>query len=99
MTSIWRRKSSACRDTRGMQKDLCYNKQMTLDAKIEAVLFFKGEPVSLKKLAEILHSDIEKVTEAGVVLEEKLKERGIQLVHKENELMLGTHPDIGPIIE
>ena len=34
---------------------------MNLEQKIEAILFFKGEPVSLKKLAEILKVSKEEI--------------------------------------
>ena len=72
---------------------------MNLESKIEAILFFKGEPVSRKKLSEILKvGDIE-INEGIEKLKENLKERGIVLIEKENEVTLGTTPDLSELIE
>lgn len=73
-----------------------------LENKIEAILFFKGEPVSRKKLAEILKigpSGISEINEAIEKLKDNLKERGIVLLEKENEITLGTAPEFGKLIE
>lgn len=72
---------------------------MTIDAQIEAVLFWKGEPVSRKKLATILKKEITEIDEAIIILEEKLKNRGLILIHKDDEIILGTNPEISPFIE
>ncbi len=72
---------------------------MTLDKKIEAILFFKSEPLKIKKIAQILNEKDSEVKEALVVLEESLNDRGIRLLHKEDEVMLGTAPDMGELIE
>ena len=72
---------------------------MTLDAQIESLLFWKGEPMSIKKLADILKKTPEEIQSALHELEAKLAGRGVQLVHKEDEVMLGTRSDMGPIIE
>src|SRR3990167_1354431 len=83
---------------------------MNLEQKIEAILFFKGESVSRKKLAEILSSSAkasdgegkigqEEINEAIEKLKENLKERGIVLLEKENELTLGTAPELSKLFE
>jgi segregation and condensation protein B len=72
---------------------------MTLDAQLESILFWKGEALSLKKLAEILKRTPEEIKEALSVLETKLEGRGVQLVYKEDEVMLGTRNEMGPTIE
>lgn len=72
---------------------------MNLDAQIEAILFWKGEAVSLKKLAAILDKTEQEITQALSVLESKLEGRGVQLVHKEDEVMLGTRSDLSDLIE
>jgi segregation and condensation protein B len=72
---------------------------MELDSYIEAVLFLEGEPVKIKKLAEILGKK-EKEIEAGVeILEKKLEDRGICLVRKGEEIMLSTSPEASKICE
>ncbi len=63
---------------------------MELDQNIEAVLFFKGEAVSIKKLAQILEKTTEEIEVGLKVLEEKLKTRGIRLLTMEDEMALGT---------
>jgi segregation and condensation protein B len=72
---------------------------MTLDAQIESLLFWKGEPMSFKKLADILKKTPEEIHEAVLLLETKLAGRGIQLVKKDDEIMLGSAAEMGPIIE
>lgn len=72
---------------------------MTLDANIEAILFWKGEPVSVKKLADILKTTEEAIQTALSELAIKLENRGLQLVRKEDEVMLGTRSEMSPIIE
>ena len=70
-----------------------------LEAKIEALLFFKAESVELKKLAEILGASKEDVSEALLRLEESLKGRGVALMRNGGEVMLGTSPDMSGLIE
>lgn len=72
---------------------------MTLDQKIEGLLFFRGEPISMKKLAEFLGVKKDDVMEALKILEEKLADRGLTLVRKEDEVMLGTKSELGPMLE
>ena len=72
---------------------------MNLEQKIEAILFFKGEPMSRKKLAEFLGAGQKEVNESLEKLKENLKERGIVLQEKENEITLGTDPELSPLIE
>lgn len=78
---------------------MVYNKTMNLSSKIEALLFWKAEPVSFKKLAELLKVDITEIQSAIVELEEKLKDRGLTLVRDENEVMLGTAKELSSLIE
>src|SRR6476620_6247347 len=72
---------------------------MKLDQKIEGLLFFKGEPISVKKLADLLNVKKDEVLEALKLLEENLANRGLMLIRKEDEVMLGTKSELGPILE
>lgn len=72
---------------------------MELKSKIEAVLFFKGEPLSLKELAHILKTSEKEIEEAIFILKEDLKERGIVIMEKENEIMLAVSPEYSSIIK
>lgn len=60
---------------------------------IEAVLFLKGEPVSIDELAKILNATQEEVEQGALELEKNLSTRGIRLVRKESDLMLATAPE------
>lgn len=72
---------------------------MTLDAKIEAILFFKAEPMPVKKLAQILKADETEVGAALLILKEKLMGRGVTLMEKDDEVMLGTAGEASGMIE
>ena len=72
---------------------------MDLEQKIEAMLFFKGEPISRKKIAEFLGAGQVEVNEALEKLKENLKGRGIVLLEKENEITLGTAPELSSLME
>lgn len=70
-----------------------------LTKKIEAALFFKGEPLTIKKLADILNISESDVVLALNTLERNLDARGIRLMRKDDEVMLGTAPDCSALIE
>jgi segregation and condensation protein B len=72
---------------------------MTLDQKIEGLLFFKGEPMSIGELSRFFKTTEEEAMDAVAVLESKIAERGLVLVRKGDEIMLGTNPELGPIFE
>lgn len=72
---------------------------MNLEAKIEAILFFKGEPISLEKLAGVLKVSKDAVKEAVNNLKTSLLNRGIVLQENDGEYLLGTHPEMSDIIE
>ena len=72
---------------------------MELPQKIEAVLFWKAEPVSIKKLASLLDTDAKSIKAGLIELEQALKGRGITLVQTEDDVMLGTSKELSPLIE
>ncbi len=72
---------------------------MDLESKIEAILFFKGEPVSVHMLSTILKVSSDELREAIINLSAKLEHRGIVLIVKEDEVNLGTNPQISDLIE
>ncbi|MDD4803931.1 MAG: SMC-Scp complex subunit ScpB [Candidatus Pacebacteria bacterium] len=71
----------------------------SLEKQIEAVLFWKGEPISIKKLSQIFSKTEEEISNAVKQLEEKLVDRGITLIFKEDEVTLGTSKEVSEIIE
>ncbi len=65
-----------------------------LSGAIEALLFVYGEAMSIKKAANILAVEEEKILEAAELLGEELKERGgLQLLVNGGELQLVTKPE------
>jgi segregation and condensation protein B len=72
---------------------------MNLEQKIEAILFFKGESVPLSKLADILKVSKEEINEAILNLKKNLENRGVVLIENDNEITLGTTPDLSKLIE
>ncbi len=72
---------------------------MNLEQKIEAILFFKGEPMSRKKLSEFLGVGQLEINESLERLKENLVNRGVVLQEKENEITLGTASELSELIE
>lgn len=72
---------------------------MNLDSQLEAILFWKGEPVSLKRLSEIVEKPTEEVSVSLKVLAQRLAGTGLTLVEKEDEVMLGTAKEASSLIE
>ncbi len=62
-------------------------------------MFLEGEPVRIKKLAEILNKPENEIKEALEILGRKLEGRGICLVQKGGEAMLSTSPEASKICE
>ncbi len=70
-----------------------------LEKQIEAVLFWYGEPVSIKKLSKILERTEEEITASIKALEISLSNRGIVIVSKDDEVTLGTSKEASSLIE
>ena len=72
-----------------------------LKATIEALLFIYGEPVKIKKLAQIIQTDEETVNktleEMRLALESE--DRGLKLVVYEGEATLTTKSELGTILQ
>jgi segregation and condensation protein B len=72
---------------------------MELESKIECLLFYKGEDVQVKKLAELLNVSEGEIEEGLKKLEESLKGRGLVLVRKEDRIVLGITSELSSTIE
>lgn len=72
---------------------------MQLEQKIEAVLFYKNEPLEIKKLAKLLETEEREIEEALKNLSESLQNRGICLIQSEKEVSLATARDAKDLIE
>ncbi len=73
--------------------------ETTLEAKIEGLLFYKGEDVTIKTLAELLKVSIEEINEALNKLEISLINRGLVLVRKDESVVLGITKELSSLIE
>ncbi len=72
---------------------------MTLSSQLEAILFWKAEPVSIKKLIEWSGADKSAVKSALNELETGLQGRGLSLVRTDDEVMLATAREASELIE
>lgn len=72
---------------------------MNLESKIESILFFKNEPVSISELAKTLGTKPEEIRIAFSKLEEFYKNKGIVVIFDGEFVSLGTHPDAHNLIE
>ncbi len=70
-------------------------------AKLEALLFIYGEPLSLQKISKTLGFSEQEITEALQGLEKALagEDRGLFLVHDKEKVQLTTKPDFGALLE
>ncbi len=73
--------------------------QLSLEAQIESILFFKGEAVSIQQLSKMLDVTIEEIDTAVGNLHTLLVNRGLVLIQNENEVTLSTHPEMSGLIE
>ena len=72
---------------------------MNLAAQIEAVLFFKAEPMTAKKLAGVLKTSEEEIEKALAELQNNLVNRGVALIRNGDEVELRTAQSVSALIE
>ena len=72
---------------------------MNLESKIEAILFFKNEPVSVAELGKRLGEKPDVVKGALAALENSCRSRGVVIVSNDEFVSLGTHPEASQLIE
>ena len=72
---------------------------MDLSAKIEAILFWKAEPVSIKRLGSLLNEKPDAIKVGLSSLGASLRARGLTLVQTDDEVMLGTAKELSSLIE
>jgi segregation and condensation protein B len=73
--------------------------QLNLESQIEAVLFWKAEPISIKKLANILKRTDEEIKLGIIELRKVLENRGITIIEDGEEITLGTNKLASELIE
>jgi len=72
---------------------------ITLESKIEGLLFYKGDEVSIKELAKLLNTNKEEIEQALIKLEENLIGRGMTLVRKDDSVVLGVTTELSELIK
>ncbi len=72
---------------------------MNLESKIEAILLFKNEPVSLAVLASLLNESKDNLLLAISNLQRQFQNRGIVIVFDGENLCFGTNPELSKLIE
>ncbi|MFZ2252732.1 MAG: SMC-Scp complex subunit ScpB [Minisyncoccia bacterium] len=72
---------------------------MNLEMSIEAVLFYKTEPMKKTVLAELFSVSLEEVETALMLLSESLNTRGIRLVLTDTMAQLVTAPEASDIVD
>lgn len=72
---------------------------MNLPELLEAILFYRGEPVSIAELAKAAHTNEESVEDALNSLKVALAERGITLVREGKRAALATASAAAPVVE
>lgn len=71
-----------------------------LDKKIEAILFYKNEPLSKVFLAKTLETNVSEIENAIKVLDERLsKNSGLCLITSQDKLSLSTNKEMSVLIE
>jgi len=73
--------------------------EYTLAQHIEAILFWRGDPMSLTALSKITGAKKEDIEHAIQDLRPALSHRGIILIEHEGEYTLGTNPESAKLIE
>lgn len=75
------------------------SENLKLETQIEAILFWKAEPISYKKLSQILEKDENDIIESVNNLKVLLNDRGITIVQTDTEVTLGTSKSVAGLIE
>ncbi|MFA6445799.1 MAG: SMC-Scp complex subunit ScpB [Candidatus Paceibacterota bacterium] len=72
---------------------------MNLNQQLEAILFWKAEPMTVAELAKATGADKDGVLIALGELETALLGQGIVLMRKDDEIALGTAPELSDLME
>lgn len=70
-----------------------------IDREIEAILFYKNEPISVKEIGKILDKSEEEVREGLEKLKKNLEESSLTLLENDNLFSLATKSEYSDIIE
>ena len=71
----------------------------SLKSRIESILFLAGESMTTTRLAKILKDKPSVIESALLELASEYKERGIRVLHNNDEWQLGTAPENADVLE
>lgn len=71
---------------------------MDTERALEAILFWKGEPVPRKTLAELLSVDEGELSRSAEQLRNNLEGRGVRILETEDTIALVTAPEVSELI-
>lgn len=72
---------------------------MELRHQIEAILFYQAEPITVKRLSQLLKRPEEEIESALTGLGDALLNTGLCLLRNNDEVTLGTNPEASALIE
>lgn len=72
---------------------------MNLEMNIEAVLFYKTEPIKKTALAELFSVPLEEIENALQSLTTSLSTRGVRLIRTDTAVQMVTAPELSDVIE
>lgn len=72
---------------------------MDIKQNIEGILFLHGEPISVKKIAQIIGEKPAAVLESLRALKKEYAPRGLRLIVKDDEWQMVTAPELSAILE
>lgn len=73
--------------------------ELSLENKLESILFYKAEPLKIKKLGEILNEKPETISEGLENLKKQLENRGLALIFDEDSVVMTTSPKTAELIQ
>ena len=78
---------------------VCYYSDMTLDVKIEGLLFYKAAPMNKAKLMKFFDVPAEEFSAALQQLQSRLSSGAIRLSETDTEIQLVTAPELSEFVE
>lgn len=72
---------------------------MSLDAQIEALLFYNNEPMQLTAIAKLLNTSEDTIIESIHILKQNLENRGLVLIENDSSVLLSTSPEASELIK
>ena len=72
---------------------------MNTENQIEAILFYKNEPVSKKELSKMLQKTEMEISKGIDILKQNLENRGLTLIEEKDSYSLATSKEVSELIE